>query len=144
MSFTIFGIYLVICTLKERSQKKFEKKYGLKKKEWWLWLNRVITFFLVMIALVFFRANDISDGLECCRKMVTNIQMPAIIVAKHLVFACMGILVVFIAEYIVEYKKVVINDSNILKVYCPCAIVLLVVILSLGVFDGGQFIYFQF
>ena len=144
MSFTIFGIYLVVCTLKERSQKKFEKKYGLKKKEWWLWLNRVITFFLVMIALVFFRANDISDGLECCRKMFTYIQMPVFVEAKHLVYACMGILVVFIAEYIVEYKKIVINDSNILKVYCPCAIGMLVAILSIGVFDGGQFIYFQF
>ena len=144
MSFTIFGIYLVTCTLKERPQRKFEKKYGLKKKEWWLWLNRVITFFLVMMALVFFRANDITDGLDCCRKMLTNIQMPAIVEIKHLLYAGIGILVVFFAEYAVEYKKVVINDSNFLKVYCPCAIGLLVAILSIGVFDGGQFIYFQF
>lgn len=144
MSFTIFGIYLVTCTLKERSQKKFEKKYGLKKKEWWLWVNRCITFFLVMIALVFFRANDIDDGLECCRKMVTDIQMPAIAEVKHLLYAGIGILVVFMAEYTVEYKKVTINDNNLLKVYCPCAIGLLVAILSMGVFDGGQFIYFQF
>lgn len=144
MSFTIFGIYLVTCTLKERPQRKFEKKYGLKKKEWWLWLNRVITFFLVMIALVFFRANDITDGLDCCRKMFTSIQMPAIVEVKHLIYAGIGILVVFLAEYAVEYKKVVVNDSNFLKVYCPCAIGLLVAILSIGVFDGGQFIYFQF
>lgn len=144
MSFTIFGIYLVTCTLKERRQKKFEKKYGLKKKEWWLWVNRGITFFLVMIALVFFRANDINDGLECCSKIFTDLQMPAIVEVKHLLYAGIGILVVFMAEYTVEYKKVVINNHNLLKVYCPCAIGLLVAILSFGVFDGGQFIYFQF
>lgn len=144
LSFTIFGIYLVVCTLKEKPQKKFEKKYGLKKKEWWLWLNRIATFFLVMIALIFFRANNIHDGFTCISSIVGDIAAPMVSSIDHLLYAFLGIIIVFFSEYFVEYKKITVTDKNELKVYSLCSIGLLFIILSIGVFDGGQFIYFQF
>ena len=144
MSFTIFGIYLVICTLKEKRQRKFEKRYNLKKKEWWLWLNRIVTFFLVMIALVFFRANNIGDGFMAIKKIFLQISAPAALEGKHLVYSIFVIIVAFIVEYVIEYKKVVVTKQNSLKVYTICSILMLSTILYFGVFDGGQFIYFQF
>ena len=144
MRFTIFGIYLVVCTLKERPQKRFEKRYGLKNKEWWLWLNRAVTFFLVMGALVFFRANSIQDGFTCVREMCMDMQMPVIIGVRHIVFSLFGILIVFVAECMMEYKRIAINDTNEVKVYSLSSLALLIAILSIGVLDGGQFIYFQF
>ena len=145
ISFTIFGIYLVVCTLKERPQKKFEKKYGLKKREWWIWMNRMVTFLLVMLALVFFRANTASDGLTSIFKIFSDISIPVLDEAKrHLFYAFLGILILFVAEYGIEYKKVQVNEHNFMKVYTLCSVFLLSVILSIGIFNGGQFIYFQF
>ena len=144
MCFTIFGIYLVVCTIKEKPQRKFEKRFNLKKKEWWLWLNRLVTFFLVMFALVFFRANNIGDGFLAVKKMLTENIFTFSMTGKHFLYSVVAILVTFIAEYMIEYKKVKVTDENSLKVYSICSIMMLSAILYFGIFDGGQFIYFQF
>lgn len=144
MSFTIFGLYLVICTLKEKRQRKFEKRYNLKKKEWWLWLNRIVTFFLVMLALVFFRANEIRDGFLAINKIFTDICFPTALEFNHLFYSFIALLVTFATEYIIEYKRIQVNEVNSLKVYGTCSVLMLSAILFFGVFDGGQFIYFQF
>jgi D-alanyl-lipoteichoic acid acyltransferase DltB (MBOAT superfamily) len=144
-SFSIFGFYLVICTLKDKRQRKFEKKYNLKKKEWWLWLNRVVTFFLVMYALVYFRANNIDDALTATSQIVTNLlNVPFHRGITHFGYAVIGLIILFVAEYCIEYKKVVVTEKNFMKVYTSCSIGMLAMILGLGVFNGGQFIYFQF
>jgi D-alanyl-lipoteichoic acid acyltransferase DltB (MBOAT superfamily) len=143
VSFTIFGIYLVVCTLKERSQKRFEKKYGLKKKEWWLWLNRVVTFFLVMLALVFFRANTLADGVMCLSKIFASTSL-TINDYNQMICVAMALFILFVSEYCVEYKKLQLKEANSLKAYSIWGAFLMACILLLGVYDGSQFIYFQF
>lgn len=144
-SFSIFGFYLVICTLKDKKQRKFEKKYGLKKKEWWLWLNRIITFLLVMYALVYFRANTLSNAFYASTELFTNIiSRPFLEEGTHLAYASFALLILFVSEYCMEFKKITVNTSNSLRIYTLLSIVLIVLILNLGIFNGGQFIYFQF
>lgn len=142
--FSIHGFYLVICSLKEKRQRKFEKKYHLKKKEWWLWLNRIITFFLVATASIFFRANTTTDAFYGVSQIVTNMGELNLMDKFHLFYGMIAVLILFVGEYIVEYKKVQITKENMTKVYSLSSIILLSIILSMGVFDGGQFIYFQF
>ena len=145
LSFSIFGFYLVICTLKDKQQRKFEKQYNLKKKEWWLWLNRVITFFLVMYALVFFRANCISDAFVATKQIFTNVFSDFFVKEpRHLYYAFIALAILFIVEYLIEYRKINITEENMLRVYSLCSIGLMILILSMGIFNGGQFIYFQF
>lgn len=144
-SFSIFGFYLVICTLKDKKQRKFEKKYGLKKKEWWLWLNRIITFLLVMYALVYFRANTLSNAFYASTELFTNIiSRPFLEEGTHLAYASFALLILFVSEYCMEFKKITVNTSNSLRIYTLLSIALIVLILNLGIFNGGQFIYFQF
>lgn len=142
--FSIHGIYLVACTIKDKHQRKFEKKYNLKKKEWWLWLNRFVTFVLVMFALCFFRANSLRDSYIAINKMILDLRSTPFLEKTQLFYAAFAILVLFVTEYIIEYKKVVVTERNSLRVFSLCSIGLLSLILSIGVFDGGQFIYFQF
>ena len=105
MSFSIFGLFLVACILKDKRQRKFEKKHKLKKKEWWLWLNRIVTFFLVMLALVFFRANTLGDGVYALQEMFTNLThgLLSTLIQQKSRFLVVGLL--FIIEYFIEYKK---------------------------------------
>lgn len=144
MSFTIFGIYLVVCILKERPQKKFEKKYGLKKKDWWLWLNRIITFFLVMIALVFFRANSLHDGISIIYNIFYDISLPSGMNKNSFFCILLSLSCTFLAEYLIENKKIIVTTNNELKIYSTCSILMLFAIFIIGIFDGNQFIYFQF
>ncbi len=97
-----------------------------------------------MIALVFFRANDIGDGFMAIKKMLVDFSVPSTLEGKHLVYSLIMIVVTFVVEYIIEYKKVTITQKNSLRVYAVCSILMLSAILYFGVFDGGQFIYFQF
>lgn len=143
--FSIHGVYLVTCTLKEKRQRKFEKKYNLKKKEWWLWLNRIITFFLVAFACIFFRANSTYDAFHAVGEIFTNLSEPINLLQKeHIFYGIVALLILFLCEYAVEYKKFKITNSNFIKMYTAASIGLIAVILAFGIFDGGQFIYFQF
>lgn len=144
ISFSIFGIYLVVCTLKDKRQRKFEKKYGLKNKEWWLWLNRGVTFLLVAYALLYFRANNLSDAFTASNKIFTDLNSQLFVSTATLVYCFIGIFILFVVEYIIEYNKIKITTDNMLKIYTVCSAILLILILNIGVFNGGQFIYFQF
>lgn len=164
VSFSIFGIYLVICMLKDKSQRRFEKRHGLKKKTWWLIANRIVTYFLVMYALTFFRATSIADGWTATVQMFTNLfNVPFLEGVTHLVYAAFALLVVFVVEYCSENKKFpsmvegplgpqgrlrssAEQECSMATVrwYTASSIALLTAIITLGVFTGGQFIYFQF
>lgn len=143
-SFSIFGFFLVVCILKDKRQRKFEKKHHLKKKEWWLWLNRIITFFLVMLALVFFRANNLADGVYAIQKIFTNLPegLTNVIIQQKFKFVLLGVL--FTIEYLIEYKKTSFVERHFLSSYILMGITLLLTIVFLGEFKGNQFIYFQF
>lgn len=142
--FSIHGIYLVVCSLKEKRQRKFEKKYKLKKKEWWIWLNRFATYVLVAFSLIFFRANSTDDAFYGVSQIFTNQGNVNLLDKFHLFYGIIAVLMLFVGEYIVEYKKVEITDNNMIRIYSLSSIILLTIILSMGIFDGGQFIYFQF
>lgn len=142
ISFSIFGIYLVVCILKEKRQKKFEKEYQLKKKEWWLWLNRIVTFFLVMFALVFFRANTVTDGFTIIQRIFTDLDGLVLFFNDKRVL--LFLLLLFVVEYAIEYKKTSLAERHFLSFYTVSSIALAYVILLFGNFGRNEFIYFQF
>jgi D-alanyl-lipoteichoic acid acyltransferase DltB (MBOAT superfamily) len=123
-----------------------ERALGINKRDWHglrKFLHVMLTFFLVSLFWVFFRANTLSDGLTCVQRICSNVY-PFKLDVKPGIFIWVTLLILFIAEYCIEYKKVEVNDHNSLKVYALCSMGLLTLILGLGIFDGGQFIYFQF
>ena len=142
--FSIFGIYLVACILKEKSQRRFEKKHGLRNKEWWIWVNRALTFVLVMIALVFFRANTIHDGFFVLYKMATDLSLSIFNIILENWFDMLIVFVLFVVEYIIEYKKTKYIEQHYLISSICISLVLILSIFGLGEFGGAQFIYFQF
>lgn len=144
-SFSIFGFYLVVCVLKDKKQRQFEKKYNLKKKEWWLWLNRIITFILVMLALIFFRANSISDGILCFKKLLIDLSIPQLSEGIPYTIITMALLVfLFICEYIIEFNKIKAQHKNSIYKYAFASSLFLLIIMIFGISDTNEFIYFQF
>lgn len=142
--FSIFGVYLVTCILKDKRQKRFEKKFKLKNNEWWIWINRILTFILVMIALVFFRANTIQDGLIVFYKVATGISADLFTMILDIRFYLYILFILFVTEYIIEYKKTKFYNKYYLVSNICISLVLILSILVYGEFGGDQFIYFQF
>jgi hypothetical protein len=108
--------------------------------------NIIITFLLACFAWIFFRANSVKDAWLIIKKMATfsgplHYENPSM-----LIFSFLGIGMLFLYELKHEYFRnsiSLLNNQHWLVRNMTYA-VLIILILLIGVFDGGQFIYFQF
>jgi len=110
-------------------------------------LNYVTTFVLVCLAWVFFRANTVQDGFTIISNILTFKKGGLFIgFAAGLVYSVLLIIFLVIAEINYEYfnNKFSLIYNRAASVRGIGYVLLLLIILMLGVFNGGQFIYFQF
>ena len=133
----LHGFYLII-------EKYFElgvkKNYNLFQKT----IRIFIVFILVDFAWIFFRANSISEALY----IVENIGIFSskfFIDHKVFFYGIIGLMILFFNDYFIERSE----DSSLLNSRLNIRLsiyfaFLVIVTLSIGVFNGGQFIYFQF
>ena len=105
------------------------------------------TFFLCAFAWIFFRADSFRDALLIINKILFH--RGSLFIGDYpalLPYCFYGIMILLLVEFKNEYwpqKKLLLNNPN---VYIRYAVYLymIITILLLGIFDGGQFIYFQF
>jgi alginate O-acetyltransferase complex protein AlgI len=106
----------------------------------------ITTFLLICFSWIFFRANAIGDAFYIIKKIATfkgGIFAPE---PHMIIYPLMGIFVLLSVEIMDHYKHTQIaflSHQNIVVRYASYLFIA-VMILLLGVFDGGQFIYFQF
>jgi len=132
----LHGIFLVIEVL-------FTGKFLWLKK--FKILNLLFIFLLTTFAWIFFRANSINDAHYIIGQIFTNIQQP-FIDKTVLGYSFLAILVLFIKEVFEEFAPTglsLFNNKRSIVRFSSYTLVFIAIIL-LGVFDGGQFIYFQF
>ena len=138
------GVFLVIDTNIAKKRKKFEKTHKLKKNFYWLFLTTIVTYIVVFFGLVFFRANTVSDAFLAYKEMFSDIGT-LFMDSSTIGYSMIAIVILLIKDYVDEYHtSFKLLDSNNSIISIITSVVLLCVILLLGVFDGGQFIYFQF
>ncbi len=104
------------------------------------------TFALICFAWIFFRANHVSDAFLIINK-IAQLRGP-LSISNPSVFAysLLSILLLFIYEAKQEYVRegfALLHHTN-WAIRSVSYATLLILILLIGVFDGGQFIYFQF
>ncbi|MFL5540226.1 MAG: MBOAT family O-acyltransferase [Longimicrobiaceae bacterium] len=113
-----------------------------------LWLRQAGTFAAVVLTWVLFRANSVADAAWVYRSLFTRFDLHGLYVGgdvRHTVYALFGIGVVWTVERLSEWGVYPRLWAPRLKPVRWLAYVsVLMLILLLGVFDGGQFIYFQF
>lgn len=141
------GFYLVFAIVTEKLRKKLSE---------WLHLDKVpklnnllqilITFVLACIAWVFFRADSLESSLMILDKIFRFNGSLFIGAPAFMVYSLLGIVFLVIAEFKQEYF-----DDRLSFFHHPNWLVrklsytfIMFLILTIGVFDGGQFIYFQF
>jgi len=109
--------------------------------------NILVTITLVTFAWIFFRANSVTDAFTLIDNLKSFGAKPFIGDGiSNFAHSLLAILLLFIVEYKMEYfpgKLNLFNSRNIVVRWGALAFTIFL-ILILGVFNGGQFIYFQF
>ena len=143
------GFYLVFAMVSQNFRNRMNQFSGINK---FPVLNRsfqiVTTFMLSCFAWIFFRANTVSDSFIIVKRIFT--ARGSLFFDKadpsSFIFSFLGIFILLLIESKKEFYKGSISffsNKNWLVKNLSYAL-LIVLILLIGVFDGGQFIYFQF
>lgn len=142
----LFGIYLTIANWTLGFNKKLRKKLGISRKSKVYRLYGIlITFILVSFNWIFFRADTTQDALNII-KSIYELNGPLFLDKTTMVYSLIGLVLLIYLETKREFGQ---------KSYLPFKtkywfiehleyVSLTMIIILIGVFDGGQFIYFQF
>jgi D-alanyl-lipoteichoic acid acyltransferase DltB (MBOAT superfamily) len=140
------GVYLVASTALQGARETAARAVGLLR---WPRLHQflkiAVTFGLTCIAWVFFRAPDFDEALAALHNMVWNWGPVFTGGAKELIYGALGIAIVlgvdaWTGERHFHEALGTRPQAQRWAVY----LVLILWILSAGVFNASQFIYFQF
>ncbi|MFZ4564776.1 MAG: MBOAT family O-acyltransferase, partial [Bacteroidales bacterium] len=158
----LHGIFLVFALLTSRPKARMYKKLGINKQGRAFHISQIlVTFSLVSLAWVFFRANTLQDALYICTHMFTGIAanirevlhnhaaIKTIITldsGRNFAFSMIILPLFFWIESLQRKGDVrdLVRQQPVFKRYFIYYIFIMVFILF-GVFDSSrQFIYFQF
>lgn len=139
-TFVCWGMFhgLLLCIEKAMGIGK-QKFTGIRRLMHWS-----LTFVLVSIAWILFRANNLQDAITMIVGIFTNIGMPA---PEYAI-----LMSIFMALFILLFKElkdemgwnIHISESKYWVVRHLYFVVVIAYIILFGVFGGDQFIYFQF
>lgn len=139
------GVFIVLSTNIAKRRKKFEKQHKLKNKRLYQALTILLTFSIVCFGLIFFRANSISDAFEVIRKIVSVRGDLFISEWNTIVFGLLSLLILINKDVFDEFfSKIKLMNHSHLIIRWATYIILVIYIVTLGVLDNSQFIYFQF
>ncbi len=134
----LHGIYIIIENLFKLQIKS--RNISIIEK----FLRGIIVFILVDFAWIFFRANNVKEAFYII-KNIGNLSSDIFMDNKIFFYGSIGLIILFINDFIIENStdSIILNSklNNKIIIYFTF---LVCVILSIGVFNGGQFIYFQF
>ncbi len=149
-TFLLFGIYhsilLILVAATEKQRKSFEKKHNLKGKWFYATPRRILTFILVAIGLVIFRAKGLADLgaiVSQCGKGFGPVFTNGLLEIGTLGLFSAGIL--FLKEWKDENKwnfHFLHSEHTWVRVLSMS--LLIAYIIFAGQWQGGSFIYFQF
>jgi alginate O-acetyltransferase complex protein AlgI len=144
---TLNGFYVIFAIITKKYREYFDRFLGLDKiPRINLVINILITFGLITFSRVFFRANNLTDAFHIIRRMARFDGPIYNVDPSTLVYGIFGISVLLFVEIKQEYFPEIFSFRNHphWAVRNLSYAFLVLSILLFGVFDGGQFIYFQF
>lgn len=141
------GFYLVFAIWIDSISNKFKNVIGISElPRVDLFIQLITTFILTLIAWVFFRANSFNDAISILSRMFTFEGKLFLHSLSFMTYAVFGIFFLLLVEFNTEYKIIDLSffENKYTFVRYASYVSLVILILLIGVFDGSQFIYFQF
>jgi len=140
------GIFLSIEALTNKRRVSFEKRYNLNHKGWYIFIGICLTYLLFTSSIIFGRTADIRNGFLVYERIFSTSGTLFIGSPSTLIFGLLGLSMVLIKDFTDEFKPsgLLLFESKLKVIRILAYSSIIIVILLIGVFDGGQFIYFQF
>jgi alginate O-acetyltransferase complex protein AlgI len=142
------GIFLVLAQMRGDFMPPLENAWkSIPFSRFKTIINWMLTFVIILFTWVFFRATDASEAWLIIQKLIH--PTGSLIMQNRTVFylGCLAIFMLILADFWMEYSFQGKSLAPQFKsktgegVFYACVVV---VILAIGVLNGGQFIYFQF
>jgi alginate O-acetyltransferase complex protein AlgI len=144
---TLNGFYLIFAIVTEKWRKGFNKLIQIDRvPKFHNVVQIVITFLLSCFAWIFFRANNTHDAFLIIQKIFSLNGSLFLDWSLIMLYSFFGIFFLLGVEFKKEYYKgsfSFMNHPSMIVRYSTYTFLCLTILL-IGVFDGGQFIYFQF
>ncbi len=155
----LHGFYLVFAIVSKKYRETFSRVTRIEKIAW---LNSslqiIVTFILVLLAWVFFRANSVSDAIYILQRFPTAVMDLFLLLKGQNVFGTnlpVGLITIgfsFLLIVLMEAFHYLQTKRNIVQLFDKqpglfrwgAYYAVILIILFFGVFESRQFIYFQF
>lgn len=139
------GLYLVTAIISQTYRDRINSALGLtRNKTFFTALQILTTFILSSFAWIFFRANTVDDAFLIVQKITTSLSGDLFVKWDVFFAVFIGLTVLLLKEFrdeFLSHKLSFLKKYNLSLVFYA---VIVSLILLMGVFDEGQFIYFQF
>jgi D-alanyl-lipoteichoic acid acyltransferase DltB (MBOAT superfamily) len=143
----LFGVFLTWSNWTEKLNRRIRKQLHIRKTApAYIFYKVILTFILVSFAWIFFRANSLHEAIVVINKIFTSIGTPFYESPGNIIYAIFGIVTLIMVDFKREYFKdrFLLLHSKYYLIRLSTIVSMVIVILIVSVFDGGQFIYFQF
>ncbi len=139
------GFYLVFAIVFSKLKTRLNRITGVSAvKPLYSFIQIITTFFLISFAFIFFRANTITDAFKIVKKIFSF--KGKLFMHEDIIYGVIGLAILFVSEIIAEYfpnKRLFFKSKNSFVRFFSYVFII-ILMLTIGVFDGGQFIYFKF
>ncbi len=141
------GIFIVISMNSAKGRKRFEKKHGFKNNKAYEWVSRLVTFMIICIGLILFRAESLSQAWGYFSGILGNglFSIPWLDTRHYYIPVLASITVLFVVEWLQRNKEHALDLRGVKSHVVKFGIYYLLVA-ALFWFGGHaeSFIYFQF
>ncbi len=149
-NYILWGAYLggivSIDALFSNKRNKLESKFNLQSKWWYLLLTMSLTYVLFTLSIIIGPGTESLEGSYLILRKICSGSGSLFMSDATLVYASIAIIMVLLSEFRDEFfpSKFLLFNNPYRIIRWTAYVSVLVLILTLGVLDGGQFIYFKF
>ncbi len=143
----LFGICLTYSNWTKELHKNIRRRFHIRKtSNFYILYKTILTFVLVLFAWIFFRADSLTEAIYIIKKIFTSngsIFHESISELIFAIFAIISLVAIDLKrEYFHDRWSILYNKHSFIRI--AGIIFIIIIILLVGVLDGGQFIYFQY
>lgn len=150
LTFVVWGLIQGVClsieSLTNKKRISFESKHNLNKKGLYIFTSICLTFIIFSASQIFGRAPNLNIAFAVYSKIFSSSGPLFIGSPTTLIFSIIALSILLLKDFSDEFMPsnflLFENKHKLVRVLAYSSIIIL--ILLIGVFDGGQFIYFQF
>lgn len=135
------SVFLCIDLISQKRRTLLEQRYDLMHKWWWIMPCAIVTYLIIATSLIVVNAPTLTDAWMAFYKITTMPGNPFVDLSS-MAYGLSAFAIVMARDFFEEFMQ----ESKFLAAFTSWQVcmTLILLIMLIGVLDGGSFIYFQF